>query len=269
MAPSPIPAPLPPWARALLQLAPLIPSGLQQVLEYIGTMDSADSPTPDAWMHVHLVGQPVTSTEVADNFVTTFDIVNITGGAIDSTWNEADFAAVSAQIYALSQGWVSRMSSDYRWIEQRYYRRYFNPLSLTQPFAPSGPPAMIIPNSGTGAQGSYQAPQVAVTTTDRTAYPGHWGRNYWPHPYAGLASSGGYISQSSVDSLAQLVHDVYEDLMGAEFYPVVPITRYTSGDTVIPARGLLTISEVQVDNLFDVMRSRRPKKATYRKRLPL
>lgn len=220
-------------------------------------------------MHIQLVGQPIGSTEVADNFVTTFDIVNITNGGVDSTWNQADFDQVAAYMNSLAVGWASRMSTDYKWIETRFYRRYFNPYSITEPFAPSGPPAITYPMNTPGTAGNFQAPQVAVTTTDRTAYAKHWGRNYWPHPGGTIVSSGGYIGSANVDSLAQLVHDQYAALMANEFFPVVPITRYTLGDQVVPARGLLTVSELQVDNLFDVMRSRRPKKATYRKVLPL
>jgi len=74
---------------------------------------------------------------------------------------------------------------------------------------------------------------------------------------------------ANVDSWATQVHDTYTTLMSNEFFPVVPITQYTIGEERFAVRGLLTVAELQMDNLLDVMRSRRPKKATYRKILPL
>lgn len=263
MAPSPIPAPLPPWARALIQLSPLIAAGLQEALQYIGVLDDATSSTPDAWMHVQLVGQPNNSVELADNFVTTMDIVNITNGAVDSSWTTTDITNVSSALATLQTAWMSRMSADYQWREQRYYKRYFNAYSETAPFAKSGPPQEVRPFVGTGTGTGFQAPQVAVTSTDRTAYPRHWGRNYWPHPGSGVVSSGGYISQANVDSWATAVQSCYQTLMASEYFPVVVVTQVDK----VPTRGLLTVSEVQVDNVFDVVRRRRSHKTTYRKRL--
>jgi len=156
MAPSPIPAPLPPWAKALLQIAPFIPTGLQQVLEYIGAIEGSDSTSPDAWMHIQAVGQPVGSTERADDFVTTFDIVNITSGNVDSSWTLDDTDYVNATLTFLLTAWCSRMSADYKWRELRFYRRYFNPLTVDAPYAPSGPPQVVYPLNLTGIPGTIR-----------------------------------------------------------------------------------------------------------------
>ena len=269
MAPSPIPSPLPPWARVLVQLAPFIPTALQNVLEYVGEAFPADHENPTTWLHAQLIGQPKSSTERADDFVTTIDLLNVTNGFPDSSWTQADFDTVHAHLDNLCTSWCSRMSDDYRWREMRFYLRTFNPYSITEPFAKTGPPAIIYPMTVAGTKLAYQAPQVCVTSTDRTAYPLHWGRNYWPHPGGATVASGGMIQPGEVDSLCELVSGVYELLMADDFFPVVPTTQYTQGTTVIPMRGLLTVSEVQVDNLFDILRSRRPKRATYKKILPV
>lgn len=268
MAPSPIPAPLPPWARALVQVAPFIPAGLQNVLEYIGIFEPVDSGQPDAWMQVQLVGQPLDSTERADDFITTMDIVNITNGAVDSSWTQADFDAVSGHLNTICASWATRMSYSYRWREQRFYRRSFNPYTLDTPFAKSGPPEIIYPMNFPGTSVNEQAPQVALTSTERTAYPGHWGRNYWPHPGAALCTDNGYVLSSAVDSWALTLFNELQLMAAAEYFIVVPTTQYTVGDVVYPARGLLTVSEIQVDNLFDITRSRRPKKSTYKRVYP-
>lgn len=261
MAPSPIPAPLPPWARALLQVAPWIPGGLQEALEYIGNLFDATDPQPSAWMHIQAVGAPVGSTERADDFVTTFDIVNITGGQVDSSWTASDTSTVNGALGQLLIAWAAVMSDEYTWKELRFYKRFFNDLSVEEPYAKSGPPQIVYPWAIAGAATTQQAPQVAITSTDRTTYPRHWGRNYWPHPHPSNTAGTGYIASASVDAIANMVHTAYATLMAAEFFPVVPVTQIDNAR----ARGLLTVTSVQVDNLYDVIRRRRPEKATYRK----
>jgi hypothetical protein len=69
----------------------------------------------------------------------------------------------------------------------------------------------------------------------------------------------------TVDDWAQTVHDVYGALMNDEFFPVVPVTQVQKGRV----RGLLTVSEIQVDSTYDVIRRRRVHTTKYRKTLPL
>jgi len=246
-------------------LEPFIQEGLQEVLQHIGKLFHGDDPAPSTWMHVQAVGNPVGSTERADDFVTTFDVVNITGGQVDNSWTSADTGRLATHLGGLCNTWATRMSNDYTWREMRMYKRWFNPYSIVDPFGKSGPPQIVYPSPAAGTVGSFQAPQVAVTTTERTTYAGHWGRNYWPHPSGSQVGTGGYITSNNVDSWCTAVHAAYAALMAEEYYPVVPVTQFTQGGVVTPARGLLTVTEVQMDNLFDVMRSRRPKKSTYKK----
>ena|SRR5215831_17260724 len=265
MPPSPIPAPLPPWARWLLQLAPFITAGLQEALQYFGEMKSAADTTPDFWRHVQIVWGDPADLEKANRAVTTFDIVNVTNGKIDSSWTSADYSTVQAQLDTLINGWTSRMGVGYKAIETRYYRRSFNPTTLDDPFAKSGPPERInVAGGTTGTLGRLPA-QCAVTTTERTTYPRHWGRTYWPFPGQTLVTTGGYIQSATVDSWGLAVHDAYQALMTAEFFPVIPVTQ---ADRVV-TRGLLGLNALQVDNVFDVVRRRRMKPATHYYLAPL
>lgn len=264
MPPSPIPAPLPPWARVLVQLSPFIAAGLQEALDHIGELfDSAD-PSPSAWMHIQMIGNPTGSVERADDFVTTMDVVNITGGGVDSSWTGADTQAVMNDIGPLLNAWAGQMSSDYRWREVRFYKRFFNPYGVVEPFARTGPPQIVYPFVVAGLAAAGHAPQVAVTTTDRTAYPRHWGRNYWPHPSGTVYEPGGFIPNANVDAIAAALNTCYTALQAAEFYPVVPVTQVDK----VATRGLLTVEQIQVDNLYDVIRRRRPPHATYKKLIP-
>lgn len=234
------------------------------MLQHIGAISDGNDPTPSSWRHFQLVGEPVGSTAASEKFVTTMDIANITGGAVDSTWNDADYATVWAALDELMTAWAANMPTTYRWVEVRSYVRMFNDYSNPNPFVLSGPPERIIPTVRQGTSGAAtQAPQVSITSTDRTPYARHWGRNYWPHPSSASCTPAGYVSPSVQTALATAVHSCYADLQAAEFFPVVPITMVGG----IPTRGLLTVNEVQVDDLFDVIRRRRQKLPTSRIRL--
>jgi hypothetical protein len=267
MAPSPIPAPLPPWAKALLQVAPFISTFLQDALEYIGELAPSSDDGPDEWRHVQLVFRDAGNLDSADRLVTSLDLVNITGGLVDSSWTDGDYTAVNGAIGTLLLAWATQAQTRLAHVETRYYRRAFNPMSMSQPFAVSGPPEKVFPpqfaSGGSGA--GVQANQVAMTSTEITAYPRHWGRSYWPLLGSTRLDATGRIITATCDSFAMALHDCYQALMAAEFFPVVPITQVQK----LPTRGLLTVNEVQVDNIPDVIRRRRIHTTTYRKRLPL
>jgi hypothetical protein len=199
--------------------------------------------------------------------VTTLDIANITGGTIDSTWTDADYTTVNTKVAALASAWLAGFAqSRLRHKQTNYYVRAFNPMSNPKPFAISGPPEKIFTSgqAATGTPATIQANQLAFTTTERTAYPRHWGRNYWPLPANTHLSLQGGISNTAVDALATAVQQQYAGLMAAEFFPVVPVTQVQKA----AVRGLLTVSAIQVDNVPDVIRRRRIASVGYRKILP-
>jgi len=235
------------------------------VLQYISTMDAADQPTPDEWRHIQVVWEPVGSQEVADRAVTTFDIANITGGAIDSSWTDADYTTVNTQVNSLILAWAAHMNSSFRHIETRYYRRLFNPLTNDKPFTQVGAPERVYAGSVVGSATGQCVRQTAMTTTERTTYPRHWGRNYWPFPASSTFSPDGYVNNVIVDAFGLSVHDAYQTLQNAEFFPVVPVTYVNK----VITRGLLTVTQLQVDNVPDVIRRRRPKHATHYYNAPI
>ena len=259
VAPSPIPAPLPPWAKWLLQVAPLIAQGLQLALDHIGPLSDSAQPTPSEWRHLQVVGSPQSSVDPGERFVTTFDVVNITGSKVDSSWTQQDYDLVASNLDALLLAISTHMAVEARWQELRFYRRLFNPVGTTDehgrdaPYAKSGPPTIIYPMNRVGSLADAQAPQVAITTTDRTPYAKHWGRNYWPWPGAPTCSPTGRITTTIVNAYATALHTFYDTLMRAEMFPVVTVTSINK----TPARGLLGVSEIQVDDVFDVIRRRR------------
>lgn len=258
--PSPIPAPLPPWAKFLVQLTPLIVAGLQEALEFIGTMNHSASATPDGWMRVMAVGQPNGSIDAADKFATTFDLVNITNGKVDNTWTSTDFTTCDTQLSNLLASWAANMNQNVGWTELRYYQMFFNDYTSSKPFVKSGPPVHIHPAIFPGAGLGAQAGQVALTSTEQTTYPKHWGRNYWPYPGALFEGNNRYVKHTVVDAFAAAQASVYSNLMTAEFFPVVPVTQVDK----VPTRGLLGVTQIQIDDVYDVIRRRRPHLTTYR-----
>jgi hypothetical protein len=263
--PSPIPAPLPPWARALLQLEPFIQPFLLNFVEHLAALKAADDPAPDEWRHVQCIFRDPADDDTRNICVTTFDIVNITGGAVDSTWTTGDYDTVEFFLDAICANWATHMQPRFRLVEKRYYRKTFNPLVIEKPFPPGGPPVHISTTQHNGTATGNMPPQVAVTSTDKTPYRRHWGRNYWPAPAGITCDATGRIGTSVVDAFALTLQDQYAGMMQAEFFPVVPVTQVDK----VPTRGLLTLSEIQVDNVFDVQRRRRSHLATHKAVFPL
>jgi len=248
-----------------LQVAPFIQPALQNVVQYFHEIHSGDTATPDEWRRWTAHFDVVDSAEPSDDFVTSFDIVNITGGAVDSSWTEADYGAVYTYLSQLCIDWAARMQVGVTFNELRAYRMSFRPVTDPKPFFLSGPPERAYGFGTPGVATAHQAPQVAYTTTELTPYRKHWGRNYWPAPGALNQILGGHIDPNFVDAWIQIVHDAYQGLMSNEFFPVVAVTQIDKA----PARALLTLNGVQMDDVPDVIRRRRPENPTHLKVLPL
>jgi len=268
VAPSPIPAPLPPWARVLVQVAPFIEVGLQHALEYIGPMFAAGHSAPSEWRRFTYYWHDPNDADAANDAVTKFDIVNITQGQIDNTWTQADLDTVYTNLDGLVNLWSTNyMDVAHRVYRSKTYRMMFTdlptepiiPPDRDKPYVKSGAPLEDRPIVGqSGSSAGQQAPQVALTTTNRTAYRLHWGRNYWPFPAAAHVLGSGHATAALVDAMANNTRACFTALGNAELFPVVPVVQINNA----PARALLGITDVQVDDIFDVQRRRRLKNAT-------
>jgi hypothetical protein len=147
--------------------------------------------------------------------------------------------------------------------EYRWYVREFTPVGPGNAFLDSGPPARVTTKSLAGTGTNYMPPQVAFALTEKTAWPKHWGRTYLPTPQ-GLHVFGDRWTSACVDTIVGAANTLYQGLAAAEFFPVVPVTQVASD----PARALVGITQVQGDDIPDVIRRRRPRNTTYRKVLP-
>ena len=231
------------------------------LVDYLDSHDSADDLS---WVRFETIYDNTASLDTSDRYVTTWDVMNVTNGSIDSTWTEADLDFVQARISAISGSWQPYMSSFCSVIEDRAYARGFNGYGTAKPFADSGPPLKTWPRVVPGLATTQGVPQAALSVTEEVARRANWGRFYLPCMALPNASNG-RPTQVMVDAIAQRVHDTYDELMTNEYFPVVPVTQIDKTTT----RGLYTVTGVRVDDVGDVIRRRRYANPTYRKILPI
>jgi hypothetical protein len=138
------------------------------------------------------------------------------------------------------------------------------PLADEKPFQKSGPPERTYPMALVGTAVGSLPPQCAITSTDLTPYAKHWGRNYWPAPAPATVAADGHITTAACNAIGTLVLDLYDAWQQLEFFPVVPVTQIDS----VATRALLGVTDVKVDNVFDVQRRRRSKHKTFQYTTP-
>lgn len=259
------PLPLPPWARWGLRALPLVWATAEALLEHAGTVQTNGDLVWRRAVVVWTRGEPGPSPE--DHAVCTFDLANVTNSEIDGSWDAGDYATSDQAFQLWASQLANHQSTAYAALEVRYYRMQFNsPMTAARRFIPSGPPEHVFPLVFPGLlTGDALPPQVAMSVTERTAVPRHWGRFYIP----GLteqASSGtlGRFSNGSVDAAAGYTDTLYATLAAAELFPVVVSTQTDK----ILAGSLLGVTSLQVDNIPDTIRRRRHSLSTYTKILP-
>ena len=204
----------------------------------------------------------------------TFHFLNLTAGVPDASWITTDYTTVENAFDTYWAALVGLYASDVKLTE--YSWRADGP--AFRPFGTSLSPTLrITPRSvaGSGLQrysraddvaGSASAtsqlpPQVAVTVTETTAatFIAHdvegigdqtrnrWGRYYLPSTHSATSSDGRLLAASQT-TIANAAEAFYETCVSAQIIPVVysPTTGHS-----------WSVLEVHVDDIFDVVRSRR------------
>lgn len=195
----------------------------------------------------------------SDDAVTTHHFLYAPAGTPSSTWAEAQFLAVEN---ALGAFWTSvkvYYTSRTVYKQVRWYK------AGPQIGLAGAPVRVVDPNvSGSGAATLFQMPpQVAMSVTEKTADPKSWGRFYMPAPESTTSETYGRISAGLQTTLANAADTLYEACVSSSVMPVVFSTakasRTSAGGTTLPASAAraLPVHQLQVDDLFDVIRSRR------------
>lgn len=209
--------------------------------------------------------------------VITFHHLRLSGGSPSDAWGAADFDAVEA---AFDAKWTTMKPWHRSNLSLAQYRWYKAGPAIEPPQEPVRVVDRAVP--GTAADASYPGgipPQVAVTVSEKTATRRHWGRYYWPQP--AYCKSGGLLANVTFSSGGRFASPLLTDLANAAdtFYEAcrtanVPVVVYSQAkpvrqtaqekrDNVTPgslaAQGALaiTVDNIQVDDVPDVMRSRR------------
>lgn len=251
------PNPIPSFVKgAWKYLSAPHPTFYDELLQYLENRS-----TSDTWRHLYVRFHNTSSgAAAADDFFITFDILNITAGLPDSTWTTGDYTTVET---LMDTYLATQMDHTANWLtvsEYRWYVREFGELG-DKPFVDHGPPVRSQAKTMVGTGANLGAAQTAITVTERTAWARHWGRFYLPmSPLQSIIQAGGRLTSAGTVSLASAYQGFLASLASSDFQMVVPVTQVDKA----PVRDLLTVSSVQVDDIIDVMRSRRPRNALVR-----
>lgn len=174
--------------------------------------------------------------------------INTTGGALDTTWTTADYAAVESATQTFWTAVSSYSSTDFRLVEHRWYM--FGP-GVTKPNPPSRITTLATPI--VGASNVVMPHQVSSTITLRTALRRHWGRIYIPTCGAALLTGGVYGggTMTALSSAARTLFTAPGTSQG-----IAPVVW----DRV--HHRAYGVTDLEIDNVPDIQRRRRIRTAT-------
>lgn len=229
-------------------------------------------PLAHEWVRWQCRVEHLGSTETADDQVFSLDTFNWTNGAVDNSWTDLDYQTAANRIGPFMQAISTIMPNYLRFYQLAAYKMSFNDYNAVDhttgkplgPFAPSGPPVKqyTLIYAGTGTEGSH--PAGCSTVTEVTGERKHWGRIYTPTLRSTVYGANGRLATTICDQLAAAYATMFDALAADELPLCVPITQNNKQ----PFRMLTNVIGVRVDDVPDVHRSRRPKRAQYHKILP-
>jgi len=187
-----------------------------------------------------------------DAMTTHCDFLNLTNGSPDDTWTDADFTAIESQ---MSQ-WIAElepfMHTSVLWHEVRWYR-------VGPAITPPNPAIRVVQASQNGNATTALPPQVAASVTLKTVPRRQWGRMYLPLTGQTVLSATGRFLPANVTTVGQSTDAFFQSVIALDFHPVI----------FSEVRGkAYAVEEVQVDDVPDIIRSRRFNEATFKFRAP-
>ena len=203
---------------------------------------------------------------VEDRAISKLDLVTMSDFGVYGSMDAALRATCVTALNTLTGTIMGASSNTHTLVEYRWYRMAFrNPITEQQRFAERGAPEAITPRGvagslSTSGEAGYQ---MATSVTFKTAARRHWGRMYLPGLDSGNLDTTGRLATAYVDNIANAYDTCFGALHAAGVVPFVPSTQV---DNQLGAAAV-SITEIQVDNVPDVIRKRRPKQTTYRKQI--
>lgn len=204
-----------------------------------------------------------------DRAICTYDFANFTDGHWDSSWTAGDYTTLEALLQTMFTAFAGWQNSNHSLLELRWFRMSFpDTMSFAHRFNPTGPPERVTPMPTTGQNNTTSTAmpyQVAATVTEKTPIPKHWGRWYYPGISPNAIDGNSRIKTSVVDVFGNAAAAMYQGANAAELPGIVPVTQIQK----VLTKKILNVSEVQVDDLPDIQRRRRPKQSLYKKKTVL
>lgn len=221
------------------------------------------------WMRWHCIVQRTTPVgTVEDRAGFKLDLLNITSGAVDSTWTSTDFTQAITPIDTFLTAIKLQTTPAHSYVEHVVYGMRFNPADpgpiapgvTPRPFLNTGPPIYRTPATQVGQAGLSVLPyQTACSITFRTAWPKHWGRIFPPGLTPTLTANGRWTT-SGIQNIANAARAMGSGLADRGFLLVTPVSQLDKQ----PFHALLGVTDYVVDDVPDVIRRRRPKQASVR-----
>jgi hypothetical protein len=205
-----------------------------------------------------------------DVAVCTFHLAKLASGAVTDSWLAADFASVASAVDAF---WASMKV----WYPTNVTLKSIKMYKAGPSVAPPQTPVYSADRAVTGTSGAAMLPpQVAITVTEVAGSKPYWGRFYMPA--WGYGSFSGQVTltasgrphTTAITALADAADTMYESLQTASLPVVVyrqslPVrTRKDGVELAARSASAWTVDTLQVDDVYDVMRSRRWDRPTLR-----
>lgn len=235
----------------------------------LGTMvEVATFPGPFSLRKLHVIwGRGSGAALPEDDAICTFHFMKLVGGNPDDDWTDSNFLRVEQLFDAAWGALQGRYCPGVTLREYRWYEAGPDIEAALGGQGRTGPPRRVVARSVPGSSSSQVAapPQVAISITEKTNAANAWGRFYLPNPAAttDTFTESGRIEPAFQVLLATAFESMY-DTLRQESLPVVVYSqakaqRPSAGGGTLPAIGAraLTVDQLQVDDIPDVIRSRR------------
>jgi hypothetical protein len=198
-----------------------------------------------------------------DKRVCTFHLLKLAGGAPSDAWLAADFEAAETAFDAFWASFKTKHSNVMTLAQYRWYK-------AGPGIVPPQEPVRVVDRAapGTGVTPIGAPPQLACALTEKTSSPQAWGRVYLPMSslaFDGIPqiSAGGRYDSGFLSDVANAADTLYEAVKAAG----IPIVVYSaakperpkkpSGTLPATVARALTVDDLQVDDIPDIIRSRR------------
>jgi hypothetical protein len=198
-----------------------------------------------------------------DKRVCTFHLLKLAGGSPSDAWAAADFEAAETALDAFWTSIKQRQNGSLRLSQFRWYK-------AGPSIVPPTEAVRVVERDVPGTSGNTLGlpPQIACAITEKTSSRSAWGRVYIPmsgSQYAGLAqmTADGRFNTDLLTDFANAADTLYEACKAAG----IPVVVYSAAKPIRPKKPsgtlpatvarALTVDDIQVDDIPDVIRSRR------------